>query len=70
MLCFTPLLCYGGGAAVNDELQRIIGELMARIVEMEKKIERLQGLWAQAIKAALAFLAFVAGLYLHEKGLW
>jgi len=55
---------------VSDELQRIIGELMARIVEMEKKIDRLQGLWAKAIQAALAFLFFVAGLYLHEKGLW
>jgi len=55
---------------VSDELQRIIGELMARIVEMEKKIDRLQSLWAQAIKAALGLSALVIGLYLRDRGIW
>jgi hypothetical protein len=55
---------------LSDELQRVIGHLMARISQMERKIERLQSNWTSAITYSLGFLEFVAGLYLREKGLW
>ena len=55
---------------MSDELQRAIGEITARLAQLERRMAQADERWKAVIYGALGLLSFVAGLYLKEKGLF
>lgn len=55
---------------MSEELQRVIGQMLARLDSLEREAAKAEGRWTKLFLGALGFLSFVAGLYAKEKGLW